>query len=170
MDRPLTIRLTAAELHELSQMADAAGCSKAELIRRHWRQRAGASLSEIAEMLAGVAALIVQVDERLIALESHSAETREPVADGAVLSRIETLEANTERTLSALVRAVEKLYQAHAAPMSSVRVPDTSSAPSSPPPSYISWQAQLPKIDSETPQERAARLHPQYVAKFGEPS
>jgi hypothetical protein len=161
-DHRITIRLTEAEFNSLRDKARIAGISVAETARSFISVggEGGANVGQLAEVLGAVI-------DRLEALESRPADTGQPVADGAVLARIEALEASTERTLSHLIRAVEKLYSAPASPSPSIRVLDTNSPPSTAArpqykdPAFARWvETQAYISNDETKPERARRLRP----------
>lgn len=171
MDRPLTLRFRPDELAELGQLADAAGCSRAEIVRRHWRQRGSGSMAEMAETVAGIAALAVQIDERLSGLESRPSEPSAAPDLTPIVQRMERV----ERALGSLISAVERLYQP--AGMTAPRTdpaPQPTAMPTGKKPAPIggfsSWVREQPWAhNDETPPERARRLLPTYNAQFDPP-
>jgi hypothetical protein len=172
MDRPLTLRFPQPERAEIDQMAAAAGCSSAELIRRHWRQRGSVSLPEMNETLAGIGAVVVQLYERFEALEQRPAEPSAVPNLTPIEQRIERV----ERALNSLISAVERLYQTRTAAAHSPGVSAGDSATASelppgkkpaPPNGFWGWIEQQPYLgDDETKPQRSKRLIPVYNAQF----
>lgn len=174
MDMPLTVRFEREEIREIDEAAKALGVSRAEVVRRAWRNKSGARNEEMSELLAAIAATVSELAER---------QTEGPnvaVDISPALKQIELLanaQARTERAISSLIDAVEKLqnrsgysdpapqnFSSQPQQTQHQNRPQTTSAANM---SFTAWKIANPIREGESPAEFNARSRAEYTAAGG---
>lgn len=174
MDMPLTVRFEREEIREIDEAAKALGVSRAEVVRRVWRNKSGARNEEMHELLAVIAATVSELSERQTEGANVAVDLSPAMRQFEILANAQ---ARTERAISSLIDAIEKLQN-----RSGYRDPAQQNFGSQPQPtqhqnrpqatpatsmSFTAWKMANPIREGESPTDFNARSRTEYLAAGG---